>query len=178
MIHSLDRLHDRPVLCIVFNPVLQVVVSADPSGMLECWGGPRHNYELPTGCFRWKYKSDSDLYCLFALKTHAVSLAVSPNGKLLACLCEDRKVRVLRFVTMKLMVVYDESLQQYSEMQSNKQILPSMEFGRRLAQEKELDRLDAKYLVNLGKCHLSTWLHAYTFLRFFIERWSNMCTRE
>lgn len=41
-----------------------------------------------------------------------------------------------------------------------KQLLPSMEFGRRLAQEKELDRSEFKHSCNLGKCLFYT-VHLY-----------------
>lgn len=61
------------------------------------------------------------------------------------------QIRIFRTLTGKLSLVYDESLQRYSELQSTKQLLPSMEFGRRLALEKELDRLGGTHLCNLGK---------------------------
>ena len=42
---------------------------------------------------------DSDLFEFVKHKTHAVSLAVSPDGKLFAATSNDRKIRVFRFLS-------------------------------------------------------------------------------
>ncbi|KER25803.1 hypothetical protein T265_06833 [Opisthorchis viverrini] len=149
LLHTMDRLHESPVECIVFNPIFGCVVSADSDGMLEYWAGPSENYGIPR-TVEWSFKSDTDLYCLLGNKTHAINMTVSSNGQTLAVLGADRKVRLFRFSTGKLIRIYDESLEQYSKLQQAKQILPSMEFGRRLAQEKELDRSEFRHSCNLG----------------------------
>nr|CDS33017.1 hypothetical transcript [Hymenolepis microstoma] len=152
LLKTLDRLHASPVIAIAFCPELETVVSADTEGMLEFWSTQRHGFDAvqrPPSA-NWTSKMDTDLYCLLKDKTNAVSLAFSPNGgKLLACFGADRKIRIFKTLTAKLMLVYDESIQRYSEMQSTKQLLPSMEFGRRLALEKELDRSDGTHMCNL-----------------------------
>ncbi|VDP19167.1 unnamed protein product [Echinostoma caproni] len=116
--------------------------------MLEYWAGPSQNFEFPRAV-SWQFKSDTDLYCLMGAQTHALNMTCTTDGKTLAILAADRKVRLFRFATAKLIRVYDESLQLYSGLQQTKQLLPSMEFGRRLAQEKELDRSEFKYNCNL-----------------------------
>ncbi|TGZ60221.1 hypothetical protein CRM22_008673 [Opisthorchis felineus] len=148
LLHTMDRLHESPVECIIFNPIFGCVVSADSDGMLEYWAGPSENYGIPR-TVEWSFKSDTDLYCLLGNKTHAINMTVSSNGQTLAVLGADRKVRLFRFSTGKLIRIYDESLEQYSKLQQAKQILPSMEFGRRLAQEKELDRSEFRHSCNL-----------------------------
>lgn len=79
-----------------FCPALETVVSADTEGMLEFWSTPRHGFDAvqrPTA-LHWTSKMDTDLYCLLKDKTHAISLAFSPDGgRLLACFGADRKVR-------------------------------------------------------------------------------------
>nr|CAH8871480.1 unnamed protein product [Trichobilharzia regenti] len=148
LLHIMEKLHEAPIVCLAFNPVFDCVLSADSEGMLECWSSPKNNYGFPN-TLKWKYKSDTDYYCLLAAKTYAVNVVFSPSGKILAVLGSDRKIRLFRFATGKLIRVYDESLQQYSNLQQSKQLLPSMEFGRRLAQEKELDRSEFKHSCNL-----------------------------
>ncbi|CAH8433604.1 unnamed protein product [Dicrocoelium dendriticum] len=148
LLHTVDRLHLSPVVCMIYNPVFDCVVSADSDGMLEFWAGPSQNYRFPR-LLDWEYKSETDLFCLIGAKTSAISLTVSSNGQTLAVFSMDRRIRLFRFNTGKLIRVYDESLEQYSKLQQTKQLLPSMEFGRRLAQEKELDRSEFRQSCNL-----------------------------
>ena len=65
----------------------------------------------------------------------------------------DRQVRVFRFKTGKLIRKYDESLQVVSEMQQAGTAiyrLDDMEFGRRLAVEKELEKSPQAITANAG----------------------------
>ena len=68
------------------------------------------------------------------------ALAFSPDGKLFATMSQDRKVRVFRFLTGKKVRVFDEDLQVYTEMQQSGRHLADMEFGRRIAIEKDLEK--------------------------------------
>jgi peptidylprolyl isomerase domain and WD repeat-containing protein 1 len=49
----------------------------------------------------------------------------------------------------KLIRVYDESLARYSESQQLTQTLSNMEFGRRMANERDLEKSEALNLVNI-----------------------------
>ncbi|KAF5404205.1 Peptidylprolyl isomerase domain and WD repeat-containing protein 1 [Paragonimus heterotremus] len=118
LLHVLDQLHQAPVTCMAYNPLYDCVLSADSDGMLECWGGSVQNYSFPRG-LGWKFKSDTDLFCLIGAKTHAINLTISSNGQTLAVLGADRRVRLFRFYTGKLIRVYDESLEQYSKLQQD-----------------------------------------------------------
>ena len=62
------------------------------------------------------------------------------------------QVRVFKFLTGKLTRVFDESLQTFSELQQMRQQLPDMEFGRRMAAERDLQKSDAFSHPNIGKC--------------------------
>uniref|UniRef100_A0A0X3P7H6 peptidylprolyl isomerase n=1 Tax=Schistocephalus solidus TaxID=70667 RepID=A0A0X3P7H6_SCHSO len=148
LLKTLSSLHASPVVCIAFSPILEAAVSADAEGMLEFWSSPRLNYSHPPS-LHWQSKMDTDLYSLLGAKTYVVSMQFSPNGTLLATLGADRKIRIFKTLTGKIILVYDESLQHYSEQQQSQQLLPSMEFGRRLALEKEIDRTDGLHLCNL-----------------------------
>ena len=53
---------------------------------------------------------------------------------------QDRKVRVFRFLSGKKIRVFDEELQVFTEMQQSGQHLADMEFGRRIAIEKDIEK--------------------------------------
>lgn len=65
-------------------------------------------------------------------KTLVTGLAVSNDGQRFATISTDRKVRVFKFQSGKLIRVFDEALATYTQMQQTSHALPNMEFGRRL----------------------------------------------
>ena len=65
------------------------MVSVDTAGQIEVWDPD--TLQLPAGA-RFKYKSDTDLYDLAKCKATALSLDLSPDGELFACICTDKQV--------------------------------------------------------------------------------------
>lgn len=108
-LHIFDKLHTSPLTQIRLNPVFKAVVSSDKSGMIEYWTGPPHEYKFPKNV-NWEYKTDTDLYEFAKCKAYPTSICFSPDGKKIATIGSDRKVRIFRFLTGKLMRVFDESL--------------------------------------------------------------------
>lgn len=53
------------------------------------------------------------------------------------------------FLTGKLLKVIDESLPRFAELQQKSQTLPNMEFGRRMASEKELEKTESFLFGNV-----------------------------
>nr|XP_005301043.1 peptidylprolyl isomerase domain and WD repeat-containing protein 1 isoform X2 [Chrysemys picta bellii] len=147
-LHIFDKLHTSPLTQIRLNPTYKVVVSSDKSGMIEYWTGPPHEYKFPKNV-NWEYKTDTDLYEFAKCKAYPSSICFSPDGKKMATIGSDRKVRIFRFLTGKLMRVFDESLSMFTELQQMRQQLPDMEFGRRMAVERELEKVDAVRLINI-----------------------------
>jgi peptidylprolyl isomerase domain and WD repeat-containing protein 1 len=139
-IHTIKGLHRSPVHLMAFNDAYDCVVSADENGMIEYWR-PSGNYEKPEGVF--EYKSATNLFEFKKAKSVPTSLSISPNGRQLATTSlPDRKLRIFDFASGKLWRTYDESLQAIEEMQqagSASQKLDNVEFGRRLAHEKEVE---------------------------------------
>ncbi|KAJ3605830.1 hypothetical protein NHX12_027874 [Muraenolepis orangiensis] len=147
-LHVFDKMHSSPLSKICLNPKFKVIVSADKSGMIEYWTGFRNDFKFPK-YVEWQYKTDTDLYEFAKNKTYPTSLTFSPDGKKMATISPDRKVRIFRFLTGKLMRVFDESLPMFTELQQMRQQLPDMEFGRRMAQERELEKVDGIRLTNI-----------------------------
>uniref|UniRef100_A0A8D3ADG3 peptidylprolyl isomerase n=1 Tax=Scophthalmus maximus TaxID=52904 RepID=A0A8D3ADG3_SCOMX len=147
-LHVFDKMHSSPLSQIRLNPKFRVIVSADKAGMLEYWTGLPSEFKFPRHV-HWEYKTDTDLYEFAKHKTYPTSLAFSSDGKKMATIASDRKVRIFRFLTGKLMRVFDESLTMFTELQQMRQQLPDMEFGRRMAVERELEKVDGIRLTNI-----------------------------
>ncbi|ESO86723.1 hypothetical protein LOTGIDRAFT_220515 [Lottia gigantea] len=148
-LHTVDKLHYKPVTHIKYNGIFECVVSIDTGGMVEVWTGPKYDYKFPK-TLQWEYKTDTDLYDFMKCKAQPTNLAFSPDGKLLVTMATDKKVKsFIRFLTGKLTKVLDETIQQYNEMQEMKQVLPNMEFGRRMALEKDFQKSDSFSLSNI-----------------------------
>lgn len=141
--HKLYQYHMNPVTAIAYNVTHRVCISIDSSGMLEYWGSSHWSYGFPSSeVATFESKFDTDLYEFFNGKTLVNDITFSPDGRLFATISSDRKIRLFNFSTGKLVRVYDESLAHCSRMQQQKQIVPNMEFGRRLAIERELEKQD------------------------------------
>lgn len=66
----------------------------------------------------------------------------------------DRQVRIFKFLSGKVYRKYDESLKTITEMQqagTSIRKLDDMEFGRRLAVDKELEKSPQAQYINAGK---------------------------
>lgn len=146
-LHTLN-VHTKPVTFIKYNAGFDVTISADEAGIIEYWSGIKNDLGFPSNV-DFEYKTDTDLFEFVMCKTIPTSLTFSPDGKMFATLATDRKVRVFRFLTGKKTRVFDESLQVFSEMQQQKQQLPDMEFGRRMATERDLEKTDTLRLSNV-----------------------------
>ncbi|XP_055956418.1 peptidylprolyl isomerase domain and WD repeat-containing protein 1 [Patella vulgata] len=176
-LHTVDKLHYKPVTHIKYNPVYEAVVSLDSGGMLEVWTGPKYDYNFPK-TLNWQYKTDTDLYDFMKCKSLPTSVSFSPDGKLMATIATDKKVRIFRFATGKLTKVLDETIKQYNEVQEMKQVLPSMEFARRLAVEKEFEKSESFSLSNIIFDESGNFILYATMLGIkVINLYTNQCVR-
>lgn len=147
-LHALESLHKAPLSALRYNAKMETVVSVDKKGILEYWTGQRADFKFPK-CVRFESKLDTDLYEFVKAKSYPTGLCFSPDGLQFATIATDRKVRVFRFLTGKLTLVLDETLQQLSELQQMQQQLPDMEFGRRMAGDRDLEKSEAFHYCNL-----------------------------
>ncbi|POS84808.1 Cyclophilin-like protein [Erysiphe pulchra] len=138
-VHTITRLHRSIVTLMAFNDTYDCVISVDDSSMIEYWS-PRENYEKPNNVFN--FKSSTDLFEFKKNKVTPTSITMSPSGSQFCIISyPDRRIRLFNFLTGKLYRTYDESLQTIEEMQqagTALQKLEDVEFGRRLATEREL----------------------------------------
>jgi len=108
--------------------------------MLEYWSGMSSDFQFPRNA-KFESKLDTDLYELAKNKTHVLNATVSNNGESFVTMGDDRKIRMFRILTGKLLFLIDESLQHYNQLQNVKQVLPPMEYGKKVSVEKELSRV-------------------------------------
>jgi peptidylprolyl isomerase domain and WD repeat-containing protein 1 len=149
-IHVVKGLHRSVVSIMAFNNSYDCVVSVDEGGMIEYWS-PDANYEKPSNVFQ--YKSSTNLFDFKKAKSVPMSLTISPSGsQFVTFSLPDRKIRVFEFASAKLHRTYDESLQVVEEMQragTAMQKLEDVEFGRRLAAEREIETDALRNKVNV-----------------------------
>ncbi|EXJ65415.1 peptidylprolyl isomerase [Cladophialophora yegresii CBS 114405] len=148
--HTLSSIHRTPVVAMAYNPAFDCVISADAGGMIEYWQ-PNDTYEKPDSVF--KMKATTNLFDFKKAKSAPCSIAISPSGHQFAAISfPDRKVRVFDFASGKLYRSYDESLETITAMQqagTSLQKLDEVEFGRRMAVERELDNPALKSRINI-----------------------------
>ncbi|XP_053212545.1 peptidylprolyl isomerase domain and WD repeat-containing protein 1-like [Panonychus citri] len=76
-------------------------------------------------------------------KTSMIEYWSSAQYNYFATLSADRKIRLFKFKTDKMIRVFDESLPIFCNLQSEKKVLPPYEFNRRKAIEEDLERSEA-----------------------------------
>ncbi|KAL2868777.1 WD40 repeat domain-containing peptidylprolyl isomerase [Aspergillus lucknowensis] len=150
-LHTLKSIHRSPVAAIAFNDAYDCVISADESGMIEYWRASDGSFEKPDNVF--ELKSSTNLFEFKKSKSTPASLTISPSGKQFATVSfPDRQIRVFDFASGKLYRKYDESLSTITDMQQAGTAiytLDAVEFGRRLAVERELENPVTKPKINV-----------------------------
>ncbi|XP_037888257.1 peptidylprolyl isomerase domain and WD repeat-containing protein 1 isoform X1 [Glossina fuscipes] len=134
--------HLAPVIVMSYNVPMETVISIDRNGILEYWQNSKYDYKFPQKLVKFTSKLDTSLFEFAKCKTLVTGLTISQDGKRFATISTDRKVRVFQFSTGKLIRIYDEALNTYTQMQQTPHALPNMEFGRRMAAERDLEKSD------------------------------------
>ncbi|KAJ6559163.1 hypothetical protein DFH09DRAFT_1036533 [Mycena vulgaris] len=142
-LHTIESLHRFPVHVMTYSDRHDTVISADEGGFMEYWQ-PTEPFERPKNVAGlWQYKSETDLYEFKKSKSTPTCITLSPDSSSFVTFSlPDRQIRVFSFLGGKLTRKYDESLQAIQEMQQAGTALykvEDMEFGRRLATERELE---------------------------------------
>ncbi|CAN6559999.1 unnamed protein product [Malus baccata var. baccata] len=138
------EVHLGPVKVMRYNPVFDTVISADQQGMVEYW--TPDTLKFPETGVKFRMKSDTNLFEIPKCKTTVSSIEVSPDGKQFSITSPDRRIRVFWFSTGKLRRVYDESLEVAQDLQRSDVPLYQLEaidFGRRMAVEREIEKTES-----------------------------------
>ncbi|GAA6059578.1 hypothetical protein JCM10212_000634 [Sporobolomyces blumeae] len=144
-LHTIKNLHRQSVHLMTFNPKYNTVISVDVGGMIEYWE-PSEPFEKPE-TVEWQSKAATGLYEFKKTKSTPVALSLSPTLDSFALLSlPSLRVTIFSFQTGRLVRAYDESLEAVQEMQQAGTLpagveIDSMEFGRRLAIERDVERL-------------------------------------
>ena len=139
-------IHASKVIIVKYNFKYQSCISIDDSGIIEYWD--INTGELPTG-LDFEYKVQTDLYSLAKAREIPISLTISPNHEYFCIYTNNRNFQIFEFKTGKLLNTINESLDQYSDQQNtpNSEFrLERIEFHRRLALEKEIEKAKEKIL--------------------------------
>ncbi|KAI9465600.1 hypothetical protein BJY52DRAFT_1245051 [Lactarius psammicola] len=142
-LETLEKLHRFPIHLMTYSDRFDCVISADEGGFVEYWT-PSEQFELPTNVpGLWSFKSQTDLYEFKKSASTPTCITLSPDSlSFVTFSLPDRQIRIFSFLTGKMMRKYDESLAAIQEMQQAGTAVykvEDMEFGRRLAVEKELE---------------------------------------
>ncbi|SNX83891.1 related to Peptidylprolyl isomerase domain and WD repeat-containing protein 1 [Melanopsichium pennsylvanicum] len=167
-IFTVPKVHRAPVHILSFNPQHNVVVSCDVTGFVEYWV-PEEPFSAPSPNKIpriFKLKSKTDLFEFKKTKTVPTTLTFSKDGEKFAVFSvADRHIRVFDFRSAKIIRTYNESLEALQAAQAppapahgqaegkdgNANVtqpeidfkLDQMEFGRRLALEREISASSA-----------------------------------
>ncbi|XP_065868079.1 peptidyl-prolyl cis-trans isomerase CYP71 isoform X1 [Euphorbia lathyris] len=137
------EVHMGPIKVMKYNPVFDTVISADIKGIIEYWSPA--TLQFPESVVNFKLKSDTNLFEILKCKTSVSTMEVSPDGRQFSITSPDRRIRVFWFRTGKLRRVYDESLEVAQDLQRSDAPLYRLEaidFGRRMAVEKEIEKTE------------------------------------
>lgn len=143
-LHSIDKIHKNHVHILSYSDRFDTVISADESGFIEYWR-PGEPWDTPSDIpGLWRLKSATDLYEFRKTKNVPTTLSFSPDSSHYAIFSmSDRQIRIFNFLSGKMTRKYDESLAAIQEMQqlgTGAYRLDDMEFGRRLAVERDLEK--------------------------------------
>ncbi|KAF9267395.1 hypothetical protein L218DRAFT_920202 [Marasmius fiardii PR-910] len=142
-LETVKSLHRFPVHIMTYSDRYDAVVSADEGGFIEYWQ-PTEPFGLPKNVSGlWSFKSETDLYEFKKSKSIPTCITLSPDSSSFVTMSlPDRQIRIFSFLSGKLTRKYDESLTAIQEMQQAGTAVykvEDMEFGRRLAAERELE---------------------------------------
>ncbi|KAJ3934869.1 MAG: peptidyl-prolyl cis-trans isomerase [Lentinula lateritia] len=142
-LETIENIHRFPVHIITYSDKFNTVISADEGGFVEYWQPVEPFGQLENIPGMWSYKSETDLYEFKKSKSTPTCITLSPNSSSFVTFSlPDRQIRIFSFLSGKLTRKYDESLTAIQEMQQAGTAVykvEDMEFGRRLAAERELE---------------------------------------
>ena len=96
---KIEKKHSNPVVTMDYIPNFDFVISCDEIGMIEYWRWVDTLCYFPKQSVKFRYKTDTNLYELFKLKTRPYQINFSPNGLMFSLTASDKKIRVFNTLT-------------------------------------------------------------------------------
>lgn len=143
--HTINKIHSAVVCRMKLNSVHNIIVSVDVDGIVKYWRAKNGSYD----CIKHPNATpeyDTVIHDFIQRtgdgnkKVALHNINFSPDGDFLATTSNDRKIRIYKFKSGKLIREYDESLQKIEETQRAEPFMNNMDFARRMAIERELDK--------------------------------------
>ncbi|KAK6926636.1 Cyclophilin-type peptidyl-prolyl cis-trans isomerase domain [Dillenia turbinata] len=119
------EVHVGPVKVMKYNHVFDTVISADTKCLIEYWCPS--TLQFPEDVVNFRLKSDTNLFELVKCKTSISAIEVSPDGKQFSVTSPDRRIRVAQDLQRSDAPLYR---------------LEAIDFGRRMAIEKEIEKTE------------------------------------
>lgn len=138
---QLEKIHTLPVCRMKHNHIHKIVLSVDNDGNAQYWrlsetklGFVRLKIEVTIDAF----KDDDKQSKSTRNKLHCLNF--SQDGEFFVTTSSDRKIRVFRFRTGKLLRSCDETLESLETEQKREPFMNNIDFARRMAMERDLDK--------------------------------------
>jgi len=150
---TIDDIHFSIVCRMRYNHVHDFLVSVDITGLVK-YSRIKANFHRSLKHPNATPQHDTVLHNFIpseksSSQVRVHNIAFSSDGDWLATTSSDRKVRIFRFKTGKLMREYDESLATIEKRQKNERFMNNMDFARLMASERELERSQANCHENV-----------------------------
>jgi len=136
-------LHGDDITGLLYHDEHQVVMSTDKKGSIQFWDASNEESagETTSRGMVYESKTETDLYALLKKKTHAIAVCRCKNT--FAFYGADHKIRIFYYSSGKCVVTLDERLSIYKDQDS-------IEWGRKMAIEKEIESESTVFAAGLG----------------------------
>lgn len=141
----IDSIHNSIVCRVRYNPNYKTVVSVDVDGHFRYWRATETGFTLAKPqLVHFQSIEETDLKEFSQVnngpKIRVHNISFTPNGDFFSTTSSDRKIRVFRFRSGKLLRTFDESLAAIQAIHKTQPLMDNMNFARKLAIERELDK--------------------------------------
>ena len=149
--NNIDHIHKSAVYRMRFNHPHNIIVSVDLDGHVKYWRARNGRYD----CIKHPNATPEHDTVVHEFirgpsdRKLIHNLSFTPNGDFMATTSSDRRIRIYKFKSGKLVREFDESFQKIEEIQRSEMLMNNMDFARRMAIERELDRSSATSFENV-----------------------------
>jgi len=153
------EIHSAPVNQIKFNHKFGTMISSDINGFIEYWDPNTLDIPSSEGIVSFKSKFQTDLFFMVKNKTWALSITISPSGKLWGLMTKDRRILLFDFKRAKIVRKINNDIKRLIEIQNTPvenieegEIdfrLEHSDFDRKMVTEREIDKAP-DHLININ----------------------------